>query len=365
MWRTIGQKGTVERLSRSVAEGTTHHAYLFLGAPRTGKRTLAIEFACALNCESDNDVPCGSCRSCTRILESKHADVHSIALDESGAAESSEGEENGRRQRTRILTEQIEDLQHASTLPPYEGRFKVMLVEHADRMTDAAANRILKVLEEPPPTVVWMLLAENEDRLLETVVSRCQRIELHPMPATQLEQHLVDIRGASPEEARLIARISRGRVGWALQALEDESLMQERVSRVEGAIQLPSMTFAARFDFSRELDTLYRRDRAAATETLEQWTTWWRDLLLVKTGCAESIINIDYVNDINEQAQRLSLEQIRDYIGKLNEARQDLDLNVISRLVFDSLVYTMPRITKPSGGVIGFPVVLRDKSETQ
>ncbi len=364
MWRTIGQKSTVERLSASVAEGSTHHAYLFLGPAHTGKRTLAIDFACALNCESDNS-PCGTCRACSRILEGKHADVHDITLDDSGTPEDIEVEEKGRTRRTRILTEQIEDLQRASALPPYEGRFKVMMVEHADRMTDAAANRILKVLEEPPPHVVWMLLAENEDRLLETVVSRCQRIDVYTLPAAQLERHLSEVCGATPEQARLISRISRGRVGWALQALKDDSLLAERVSQVEGAIQLPSMTYAARFDFSRELDALYRREPASVMETLEQWTTWWRDLLLVKTGCAESVINIDYVNDINEQAQRLSLEQIRDYIGKLNEARHDLDLNVISRLVFDSLVYTMPRITKPAGGTNGLPVVLRDKSETQ
>ncbi len=364
MWRTIGQKSTVERLSKSVADSNTHHSYLFLGEPHTGKQTLAIELACALNCENIEEMPCRSCRSCTRILDGKHADLHRITLDESGVPEDVEVGEEVRRQRTRILTEQIEDLQRASMLPPYEGRFKVMLIENADRMTDAAANRILKVLEEPPPQVVWMLLAENEERLLQTVVSRCQRIDVHPMPPAQLERHLVDVCGAAPEQARLLSRISRGRVGWALQALEDESIIEQRISRVEGAIQLLSMTYAARFDFSREIDALYRRDRAAATDTLDQWTIWWRDLMLVKTGCAESVVNIDYVNDITEQAQRLSLEQIRDYIGKLSEARRDLDINVIPRLVFDSLVYTMPRITRPLASGIGLPVVPRNKGET-
>ncbi len=364
MWRTIGQKSTIEYLSRSVAEGSTHHAYLFLGPAHTGKRTLAIDLACALNCDS-NEAPCGTCRPCNRILEGKHADIHDITLDDSGTPEDTEVEEEGRRRRTRILTEQIEDLQHASTLPPYEGRFKVMMVEHADRMTDAAANRILKVLEEPPPRVVWMLLAENVDRLLETVVSRCQRIDVQTMPAAQLERHLSEVCTAPLEQAKLISRISLGRVGWALQALKDDSLLSERISRVEGAIQLPSMTYAARFDFSRELDAQYRRDPGSVRETLEQWTTWWRDLMLVKTGCADSVINIDYVNDMNEQAQRLSLEQIRDYIWKLNEAAKDLDLNVIPRLVFDSLVYTIPRIAKHAGGTGGLPAVLRDRSETK
>ncbi len=364
MWRTIGQGSTVERLSRGVAEGITHHAYLFLGPEHVGKRTLAIDLACALNCIGD-DVPCGTCRACSRILDGKHADIHAITLDDTGSAENLEIEEEGRRRRTRILTEQIEDLQRASTLPPYEGRFKILLVEHADRMTNEAANRILKVLEEPPPHVVWMLLAENESRMLETVVSRCQRIDVREVPAPQLEGYLLEGYGASPDQARLIARISRGRTGWALQALADEALLKERAGRIETAIQLVFMTYSARFDVSRGLDALYRRDPRSVIDTLEQWTTWWRDLLLVKTGCAESVVNIDYVHDMNEQAQRLSLEQIRDYIGKLNEARRDLDLNLIARLVFDSLVYTMPRIAKPARVLGVQPVELQDRSETQ
>ncbi len=348
MWRTLGQKGTIERLARSIAEGTPHHAYLFLGPEHVGKRTLAIDFACALNCES-NPVPCGTCRACSRILEGKHADIHAIALSTDAAADDAEADDETRRRRTRILTEQIEDLQHAATLPPYEGRTKILLIENADRMTGEAANRILKSLEEPPPHVIWMLLAQTEGRLLETVVSRCQRIDVRPMAVPELEQHLIEAHRATEDQARLIARVSRGRVGWAVQAMEDEAFLAERASRVETIIQLISMTFAARFDLSREMDTLYRREPASVLETLEQWATWWRDLMLVKSGCAESVVNVDYVNDINGQAQRLSLEQIREYIGKLNEARQDLDLNVLPRLVFDSLLYTMPRITKPAG----------------
>jgi len=144
-------------------------------------------------------------------------------------------------------------------------------------------------------------------------------------------------------------RVSRGRTGWALQAVTDEAFLAERATQVESIVQLISMTYAARFDLSREMDAQYRRDRTGVLETLDQWTTWWRDLLLVKTGCAENVVNVDYVSDISEQAQQLSIEQIRDYIVKLGQARQDLEFNVLSRLVFDSLVYTMPRIAKPAG----------------
>jgi DNA polymerase III subunit delta' len=347
MWRILGQEGTVERLSRSIAEASVHHAYLFLGPEHVGKRTFALDLACALNCVGDTP-PCGVCSACTRILGEKHADIYAVSLDSDPTTQEQETDEETARRRTRVSTQQMEDLQHAATLPPYEGKWKVLLVEHADHMSPAAANRILKALEEPPPHIVWMLLAESEDRLLDTIVSRCQRIDVKPMALPELERHLAS-SGASPEQARLVARVSRGRTGWALSAFQDDRLMTERAARVESTIQLISMTYGARFDLSRELDALYRREPSRVLETLEQWTTWWRDLLLFKTGCAESLVNVDYVNDIEEQAARLSLEQIREYIGRLTGVRQDLDLNVIPRLVFDSLVYTMPRIAKPGG----------------
>ncbi len=363
MWRTLGQESTIERLSHSLAGGTTHHAYLFLGPEHVGKRTLAIDLACALNCEAEI-VPCGSCNSCRRILSDKHADILSVSLTNPAASEQ-EGDEESQRRGTRVLTEQIEDLQRAASLPPYEGRWKVLLVEHADRMTVEAANRILKTLEEPSPQVVWMLLAEYEGRLLDTVVSRCQRIDVRPLPIPTLERHLIEVLGTPPERARLIARASRGRTGWALLAQADDSLMAERAARVESTIQLVSMTFAARFDVSREMDALYRRNPENVLETLEQWITWWRDLLLFKTGCADNIVNVDYANDVEEQATRLNLEQIREYIGRLSQARQDLDLNVIPRLVFDSLVYTMPRIARPASAPGVARGMLPSPTETQ
>lgn len=349
MWHTAGQESSVELLSRSISEGNVHHAYLFVGPEHVGKRTFAIDLACALNCEGEQR-PCGECRACRRILDGKHADVQVMALADGVEPQAPEGEEEGRTSRTRIGTEQIEDLQHAANLPPFEGKWKVLLIENADLMTTEAANRILKMLEEPPPHIVWMLLAENENRLLATIISRCQRIDVRPMPAPELEAYLVKTRGADPEHAALIARVLQGRTGLAISALTDESVLADRAARIESIIQLIYMGSSPRFDFARELDTQYKRDPRGVLETLDVWTTWWRDLLVVKSGCAESVVDVDYVNDLNEQAASLSLHKIRESIGKLNEARENLDLNVISRLVFDSLVYTIPRIAKAAGG---------------
>ena len=136
-------------------------------------------------------------------------------------------------------------------------------------------------------------------------------------------------------------------------------MLADRSARIESIIQLIYMGYSPRFDMARELDARYRRDPRSVLETLDVWTTWWRDLLVVKSGC------VDYVNDLNEQAKSLSLQQIRESIGKLNEARENLDLNVITRLVFDSLVYTIPRISKAAGADSVPSGVLQDENVTQ
>ena len=364
MWRTFGQATTISWLSRSIREGEGHHAYLLLGPEHVGKRTLATDIACALNCTSAES-PCGECEACRRILDSKHADVIAATLNEPiEASEDSQPDEEDTHPGRNIRLRQVRRLQHMASLPPFEGRTKVLIIENSDRMTPEAANSILKSLEEPPQHVVWLLLAEDESHLLETIVSRCQRIDVLPAPVPDLERYLTESYGLEPERASLIARLSRGRTGWAILASTDESVLASRASRVETIIQLVYMTHTARFDLAREIESQYRRDPRGVLETLELWTTWWRDLLVIKGGCSDGIVNVDYVNDLNEQAGRLSLEQIREFIGKLSEATENLDFNMIPRLVFYSLVYSIPRIEKPTGEGEVPLVVLQDDSET-
>jgi DNA polymerase-3 subunit delta' len=364
MWRTLGQEGTVEWLSRSIGEGAIHHAYLFLGPEHVGKMTLALDLACALNCESDAP-PCGECNACKRILEWKHADIlvppPASEVDEDGEPE----EDRTAGPSNSIRIKQMRNLDHMANLPPFEGKWKVILIDDADRMTVASANYILKTLEEPPAHVVWMLLARNENSLLDTIISRCQRVDVRPIAVPQLANILMERYGADEERANLLARVSGGRTGWAISAMQDDSAMATRASRLESIIQLMQLGPTARFDLSREMDQQYRRDQRAVLETLDVWTTWWRDLMMMKTGCADTVVNVDYVNDLEEQAQSLTLELVRESIANLDEAREDLALNVIPRLVFDSLFYSIPRVLRSTAERAAPTGAAQDKSETE
>jgi DNA polymerase III subunit gamma/tau len=157
MWQVIGQDKILSLLDYGLKTDSIAHAYLLVGPRHVGKGTLANNLAQALNCEGAG-TPCGQCRSCQRIREGKHADVTSIGLDS----------------RAEIGIDDIRGLQRSANLPPYEGKCKVFIIDEAEYLSTEAANALLKILEEPPPRVVWLLLAADEERLLATIISRCQ-----------------------------------------------------------------------------------------------------------------------------------------------------------------------------------------------
>src|SRR3990172_564534 len=187
MWQVIGQTKAVSLLQRSLEIDSLAHAYLFVGPAHVGKMTLALNLAQALNCEAAQPPfgeaqgrPCGECLSCQRIALGKHADVQVMSLN----GETSE--EN----RAKISVEQIERLQHSVSLPPFEGRYKVFIIDGAEFLSIGAANRLLKTLEEPVGKVIFILLTADEKLLLPTVVSRCHPLQLFLMSPVQIEDAL-------------------------------------------------------------------------------------------------------------------------------------------------------------------------------
>ena len=153
-WQTIGHDSAVSTLTRSMASGRMAHAWLFAGPPRVGKMTLALDLARLVNCTTDDTEsrPCAECRQCRRITNSLHADLRVISRG---------GGDGSTSRRTAISVEQIRELQRDAVLKPYEGRYRVFIIEDAENFTQEAANALLKMLEEPPADVIFALLASE------------------------------------------------------------------------------------------------------------------------------------------------------------------------------------------------------------
>ncbi|MCH7998274.1 MAG: DNA polymerase III subunit delta', partial [Chloroflexi bacterium] len=248
-WGLIGQERAQSALERGLANGRAAHAYLFVGPERVGKHTLALKLAQALNCE-DDERPCGECNTCRRIAGGIHADVQTVVVEE---AEDDESVRKG------IHVSQIREIERATALKPFEGLTRVVIIDPAEEMNAAAQNAFLKTLEEPPPQVVFVLVAVDESRLLPTIRSRCRRLELRLPTLADVEAALLE-RGVEGERARLLARLSRGRIGWALEMADDASLLERREESLAQARALGSMGVADRLALAERLAGGYRRD---------------------------------------------------------------------------------------------------------
>jgi DNA polymerase III subunit delta' len=340
MWQVIGQTRAVSLLQNSLKAGALAHAYLFVGPQHVGKMTLAINLAQALNCEAV-ERPCLECTSCKKIAAGGHSDVRIIRLLQNE-------EEN--IEFKLIHTEQIKDMLHAASLPPFEGKHKVFIIDGAELLSIEAANRLLKTLEEPESNVTFILLTTNDRLLLATVVSRCQRLELLPLSTAEGATALREKWSIEPERARLLAGLSHGCPGWALSANRDDGLIQQRneeLNRLNGIIRAD---YEERFAYVAQLAARFSQNRSAVYDVLELWLDYWRDLMLVKLGCYDMITNIDRKNELIEMAGSYRLAQIKAFIDSIKSAAVQLRQNVNTRLALEVLMLDIP--IKEAGGVI-------------
>jgi len=322
-WQIVGHDWAVALLSQSLAANRAAHAYLLSGPPQIGKTTLALALAQALNCPHP-DPPCGRCPSCEKIARRSHPDVQVVVGQ--GAGES-------------IKIDQVRTLQREAALTPYEGRYRVFILRHMDRATVEAANSLLKSLEEPPASVVLVLTAVDVEALPSTIVSRCQRLDLRPAPHDVVSEVLHD-RGVAPAEARLLARLSAGRVGWALQAIEGEAALQQRQQRLACLIELLAADRVARFDFAWKAS----RDVAASRDQIELWTGWWRDLLLLGNRVEDHVLNVDRIDELRSLARQIPAGQAWATLKAMQTAAVQLEANVNARLALENLMLRLPHL---------------------
>lgn len=349
-WVTFGHTGAVRLLSRSQAAEKLSHAYLITGPDRVGRRTLALDLAKVVNCTPTGnlfgempDPPCGACPGCSRIERGIHSDVRVIdvhtPVDRPG---SQAGDEEAESRRQRISIHHIHQLQREAALKPFEGRTRVFIIDGAELMSTEAANSLLKTLEEPSDDVLIVLIAPNKSSVEDTIVSRCQIVELRPVPTEEIEQFLVEKHGADEEQARLLARLSRGRPGWAIAALSDPTLAEietQSADRIGGMVE---GSLEDRFRYARDLGGQWWRDRDGVLAEIDRWSEWWRDVAMAKHGMSEQVVNIDRLEQISDLGARFSEADISTGIAAVEAARKALLANAIPRLALEVLALDTP-----------------------
>jgi DNA polymerase-3 subunit delta' len=338
-WRLAGQPSVVAMLARALREDRLSHAYLFVGPAHVGKATAARELAMALNCRGE-EPPCHRCRQCHLIDVGRHPDVELIGVG--GLCEEPDHRDHRTDGSKDIRICQVRRLQRLLSRAPFEGRCRVAIVDPADALNVEAANAFLKTLEEPPASVVLVLVTSREEALPPTVLSRCRRVPFRLMAVADVEQALVEGWSVTPEKAGTLARLSGGRLGWAVSALEDEGLLPARESVLDEVQRLAGASLSERFAYAGRLGYLFSREREAVFAALALWEEWWRDLLLVGAGCGEQAVNSDRLDKLAAESRKYRVRAVVRFLEALSRARQQLQENVNPLLTLEVLMLDLP-----------------------
>jgi len=332
MWQVVGHDWALQVLDTSIKNDKVSHAYLFAGSPSLGKTTIALNLAQALNCQRESR-PCQECASCRKIREGVHPDIRMVDLHYQALLRD---EEDAEQKELRVDT--MRHVSEQASLKPFEGQWKVFIIPQAEMMNVQAANSLLKTLEEPPAQVVLILTTTDTRLLLPTVVSRCQVFGLRLVPPELIGHELERRQGLEPSSATLLARMSVGRIGWAISAAEDESKLQQRQADVQELIALSRMGRLDRLDYAHRLT----RDSGRIKDVLKLWLSLWRDLLLIRGGSAEAVSNVDIAQSLQQDAQRYELSDIAAFIRSILATQDRLESSVDTRLALEVLLLDLP-----------------------
>lgn len=354
MWTVIGQEQAVAALARALSHGRLSHAYLFSGPQQVGKYTTAVQFAQALNCRGE-DPPCRRCRQCHLIEQGSHPDVELITvggLCEEPGADHRDHSTDGSRD---IRICQVRRLERVVSRTPFEGRYRVLIIDPADALNVEASNAFLKTLEEPPPSLVLILITSREESLLPTVVSRCRKVPFSLMTVTAVQAALEEEWSVPPEDAGLLARLSGGRLGWAVTAWEDETVLPARAALLEDAYRLTTVGRDERFAYAAELGGRFSRDREGVLRVLDLWRDWWRDVLLVASGCPDIVTNVDALDRLGLLARKYTVEEIRYVLQAIAGTRRALLDNINAQLALEVLMLDLaaPSVRKERTSATG------------
>ena len=341
----LGQESIVKILRHQVATDTVSHAYLFTGTRGTGKTTTARILAKAVNCEAPDisGRPCGKCDTCRQIAEGTFVDV--IEID----AASNNGVDN------------IRELRESVNYPPAVGRVKVYIIDEVHMLSTGAFNALLKTLEEPPENVIFILATTNPEKLPQTVLSRCMRLDFKRVPQNVLAQHMRDIcsdRGVEIDEdaLRLLAANADGSVRDSLSILEqclssgEQRLTRDLVLDFLGAVSeefyLELTSYVMKGDISSAFVLIDRAvsDGKDVKQIMKDWMSHCRNLLIAKyVSDPKDLLNLSTENIelLKQQAAGISLAEINRAIITLAKAINDSRYSTQARILLEVAVVSI------------------------
>jgi DNA polymerase III subunit delta' len=315
-----GHERQIAILKNAIAQKRVGHAYLFSGINAIGKRTLALQFAQALNCQEQQTIhdACGLCSSCLKMQHSSHPDL--IMIEAQGQF---------------IRIESIREIQEQMKFKPLEGGWRTVIIDDADKLNDPAANALLKTLEEPTTGNILILVSSRPYSMPATVISRCRHMRFNPLTAATVARFLVERRDMDEQQAALLAGLSGGSVGKALEQ-DEEGVIIRRGQIIQ--LLMEAVSPAGRL----KLASFFGQDKKEIKQCLDVLNSIFRDTLIFKeTGKCAMLINQDKSSFIAELARRLDGGQLINNISQVARTWETIELNVNKTLTLETMAFKL------------------------
>jgi DNA polymerase III subunit delta' len=298
-----------EALKSAIDMGKISQAYLFYGPEGIGKKFIADVFAAALEC-GEKDAPCGRCLSCRKAEDGIHPDIIRLKHEKPDLIS---------------VDEVREQIVADAYVKPFESKYKIYIVDEADKMNEQAQNAILKTIEEPPSFDVFIFIAENIQLFLPTVISRVRVFEVPPVSKELIEKQLLQEYPISRERAESLAALSQGCMGKAIRYASSEEF-NEQYNSIFSYISKRDVTkFSDLYSKIKEICA----DKTMAGLTMDIFMMWYRDLMAYKISNDNNILYFkENIDDIRRQSQKYTFRELNAFNEKIGVVKRMIAANV-------------------------------------
>lgn len=305
----IGREQITDNLKSAIRLDKVSHAYIFYGEDGIGKSFVADIFAAALQCEEFSGEPCDMCKSCMQAAGGNHPDIIRVTHEKATI-----GVDDIRSQ-----------LNNDIAVKPYSSRYKIYIIDEAQKMTEAAQNALLKTIEEPPEYAVIILLTDNLNVFLPTILSRCVMINMKPVGQARIKEHLMKECGVPDYQAELAATFAAGNLGRAIRYAASEDFVRRRDDVLHLVKYIDEMKISEVMEYLKHLS----EDKAAIGDYLDLMLLWYRDVLLFKaTRETSKVVYKEELLTLQKQAAGKSFEALDNIIEAFGTLKSRLNANV-------------------------------------
>ncbi len=335
-WPVVGHQKIQQFLQKSLANNKLGHAYLFSGPVHLGKSLIAENFMASILCadyhqqnkKEGQKLPCGECVFCQQFNKGIHPDVYFLKKEEA---------------KKNISVEQVREMQKFLSLTSFLNSYKIALVVNAQDLSESAQNALLKVLEEPAPKTILILVVSDYNLLLKTIVSRCQLIKFSLLSEEEIFHHLVGL-GSSREQTKILTALACGQIGLAIDYLRNPELFNGYLEKMGRILGMFDQNLATKF---KNIESIFSgsKNNMESVEVLAEELNYWqlilRDMLVTKNSADNVLFNLYFRDQIKKVAENYSTKKLLGLLQTVKKIKIYLNYNINPRLAVENLLINL------------------------